>query len=100
MPSLWDEPFGIVGLEALAAGVPVVASDVGGIPSWLEPGDCGELVGRGKVGDLADALGRILADTSLRDRCRAAGPLRAAEFSLDRHVTQLEAVFDASARPR
>ena len=38
MPSLWAEPFGIAGLEALALGVPVIASRVGGVSDWLEPG--------------------------------------------------------------
>ncbi len=41
LPSLWAEPFGIAGLEALALGVPVIASRVGGVEDWLEPGGLG-----------------------------------------------------------
>jgi glycosyltransferase involved in cell wall biosynthesis len=53
MPSLWHEPFGIVGLEALSMGVPVVAYDSGGVRDW-HPGE--GLVPWGDVGALASAL--------------------------------------------
>jgi glycosyltransferase involved in cell wall biosynthesis len=53
MPSLWQEPFGIVGLEALAIGAPVVAYDSGGIREW-HPGP--GLVAWGDVDGLAAAL--------------------------------------------
>ncbi len=41
VPSLWNEPFGMVGAEALSHGVPVVAFDVGGLSDWLVPGETG-----------------------------------------------------------
>ena len=44
MPSLWAEPFGLVGLEAMANGTPVIAFDVGGIPQWLRENVTGFLV--------------------------------------------------------
>ena len=44
MPSLWPEPFGLAGIEALAAGTPVVALSRGGIPEWLQDG-LGTLLG-------------------------------------------------------
>ena len=41
VPSLWNEPYGTVGAEALAHGVPVVCFDVGGLSDWLKPGQTG-----------------------------------------------------------
>lgn len=41
VPSLWNEPFGTVGAEALSHGVPVVTFDVGGLADWLVPGETG-----------------------------------------------------------
>lgn len=58
MPSLWQEPFGIAGLEALTLGVPVVAYDSGGIRSW-HPGP--GLVPKGDVAALATALSAVLS---------------------------------------
>jgi glycosyltransferase involved in cell wall biosynthesis len=96
MPSLWDEPFGIAGLEALAAGVPVVATDAGGIPSWLPDGKVGMRVARGDSRALAEAIGRILRDDALRGRMSEAGRSHAAWFSLDRHLTMLEDALAAA----
>ena len=62
IPSLWPEPFGLVGIEALAAGRPVVASLTGGIPDWLEDGVTGFGVQPGDVRALARALDELLAD--------------------------------------
>ena len=95
-PSLWQEPFGIAGVEALAAGIPVVASAAGGIPSWLEDGRGGLLVPPGDVDALGAALGRVLGEPGLADALAAAGPAAAARFSLDAHLElllpELEAV--------
>ena len=61
-PSMWNEPFGIVGLEALARGRPVVAFDVGGVREWLEPDRTGLLVARGDVAAFAAALDALIGD--------------------------------------
>jgi len=98
MPSLWDEPFGIVGVESLAAGVPVVASAVGGIPSWLEDGETGLLVPRGDVDELAAALLRLLGDDELRLRLGEHGRVAATRYSLDAHLDALLEAFAAVCR--
>ena len=70
MPSLWPEPFGLIGQEANRQGVPVVAYATGGIPEWLTDGVNGCLAPGDPptVGGLADALVRCLSD---RPRHRA-----------------------------
>jgi glycosyltransferase involved in cell wall biosynthesis len=92
-PSLW-EGFGLPVLEAMAAGAPVVASDRGALPE-LTAGAA--LLAEPAPGPLAEALGRLLADPSLRERLRAAGLARAAEFSWARTARETLAVYRAAA---
>jgi glycosyltransferase involved in cell wall biosynthesis len=66
-------------LEAMAAGVPVVASRVGGIPEQVADGETGLLVEPGDVDGLAAALRRLAADPALRRRLGEAGRARAEE---------------------
>jgi len=60
-------------LEAMAAGLPVVTTPVGGIPSLIRDGENGLLVPAGSPGALAQALGRLAADLELRGRLGEAG---------------------------
>ena len=72
-------------LEAMAAGLPVVASAVGGVPEVVRDGETGALVPPRDSAVLAEALGRIVADPALRDRLGEAGRQRVqSEFSLER----------------
>ena len=66
MPSIWKEQFGLVGVEALAAGLPCVGSDIGGIPEWLVDGEHGFLVPPGDPVALADRLHTLLSRPELR----------------------------------
>ena len=70
-------PFSI--LEAMAAGLPVVASNVGGVGELVVDGETGLLVPPADPGRLAEALRRVLRDAALRRRLGAAGRARAAE---------------------
>jgi len=69
-PSIWQEPLGLVVLEAMACGVPVVASSVGGIPEIVQHNANGLLVEPGDPDALARAMNLVLGDPSLRGRLR------------------------------
>lgn len=99
VPSLWPEPSGIVGLEAMARALPVVAYRSGGIPEWLIDGVTGKLVEPGDVAGLAAAIDALLADSPLARRLGAAGQARQRElFGPARHLEQLERMLQAAAR--
>jgi len=74
-PSVY-EPFGIVVVEAMACGSPVVASRVGGIPEIVQDGRSGLLVPPKDPTTLADAVNRVLADGALASRLAANGRRR------------------------
>jgi phosphatidylinositol alpha-mannosyltransferase len=97
-PSLTAESFGIVLAEAMAAGVPVVASDLPGYRAVLHDGACGRLVAPDEPVQLADALDEVLGDPLLRLRLAAAG-LEAAQKLSWCSVTDeiLKAYHDALA---
>lgn len=80
-PSL-VEPQGLAVLEAYAAGVPVVASRVGGIPEMLEDEIDGLLVRPGDPADLARGVVRMLKDPAVRERCVAAAKRRLPAFDM------------------
>jgi glycosyltransferase involved in cell wall biosynthesis len=94
LPSVWPEPFGLVGIEALAAGRPVVASETGGITDWLAPGVNGLGVAPGDASALASALTELLADPARQAAMGEAGrELVAQRFSRERHVEALSEAY-------
>jgi len=95
VPSLWPEPFGMVGIEAASVGLPAVAYAVGGIVDWLRPGQTGELAdGTGfELRPLAAALERALRDAAHHRQLQLGAWRMAHEFGLDRHFSRLEKLF-------
>jgi glycosyltransferase involved in cell wall biosynthesis len=78
-PVIWDEPFGLVPLEAMAAGRPVVATGTGGSAEFLDDDSNALLVPRGDAPALAAAARRLADDAALRARLVTAGRRTAAE---------------------
>jgi glycosyltransferase involved in cell wall biosynthesis len=97
----WYEPFGIVPLEAMACGVPVVASAVGGLADSVVDGQTGLLVPPRDPRALAAAAGELLASPAKRAALGAAGTNRARRrYSWPRVAAQTEAVYQRLASNR
>jgi phosphatidyl-myo-inositol alpha-mannosyltransferase len=82
-PSLRGESFGIVLIEAMASGAPVVSTDIDGYRNVATDGVNSLLVEPGNSQALAGALARVLTDTRLAEQFRENGFVRAREFSMD-----------------
>ena len=97
LSSAWENfPHTVV--EALAAGTPVIATDVGGVREAVEDGRNGLLVPPGDAAALAAALQRYLEDDQLRERLRSAAPASVERFSPDTVFGELEQVLQRVAR--
>ena len=95
MPSLVPESFGLVGIEAMAFGKPVIAFDSGGIRDWLVDGDTGFLVRRGDIKGLAEKILQLLKDNSLASKMGGKGKKRVEEcYRKKIHVKRLLEVYD------
>jgi glycosyltransferase involved in cell wall biosynthesis len=93
IPSL-EEGFGIPAAEAMGCGIPVIASDAGGLPEVVEHGVTGLVVPKGNATALANALRALLPDEELRAQMGAAGRARAVRlFSWDRTVERFEQIY-------
>lgn len=103
-PSLRGESFGVVLLEAMAAGAAIVASDLSGYRLVARPDVDGLLVPPGDPVALADALNRVLADRATAERLVASGTGRAQQFSMDtladRYLELYERVSTPPPQPR
>jgi glycosyltransferase involved in cell wall biosynthesis len=96
-PSIWPETLGIVGLEAFAHGVPVIASDIGGVGEWLEDGVNGHAVTPGSGEAIAEAAGELLADPARMQQYGDAGLATIREkFLPSQHLDRLLEIYRAS----
>ncbi len=93
VPSIWAEPFGLVALEAMAAGRPVIASRVGGLAEIVLDGETGLLVPPGDSAALAGAVERLLADPALAATYGNNGRARSTNFTAAAVVPRIEALY-------
>lgn len=100
VPSLWEEPFGIVALEGMAAARPVVVSRVGGLQHIIDDGVSGYVVDRDSPEALAEKLDLLIADAGLRKRMGEAGRCTVLEKYQWDHIVerQIEPIFVKAAR--
>lgn len=94
-PSVWNEPFGMPIVEAMAAGIPVVATKSGGIAEIVKDGENGLLVERGDASSLAKAILLLLSNEDLRKSMGEAGRKRAVKlFSWEKVVKSLLHLYE------
>lgn len=98
-PSLMGESFGVVLLEAMAAGTAIVATDLPGYRNVARPGEHAELVPPGDAAALAGALTRVIGDGRLRAELVEAGRSRAEEFSMLRLAERYQAIYRTVLSP-
>jgi len=99
VPSVWPEPFGLIGPEAGQYGVPSVAFAVGGITAWLRDGVNGFLAApdQPKEKNLAKAIVRCLQDAALYKRLRQGAWEQAHRFSTQAHLADLLPLLETAA---
>lgn len=98
VPSLWQEPFGMVGIEAMASGKPVVAFNVGGVSKWLAEGVNGYAVARGDIAGFARKMMKICVDEKLRVFLGKGGRrIYEERFTSEIHMRRLCVIFSLLA---
>jgi len=92
-PSLWEEPFGITALEAMAASLPVIANAVGGLKQIIKHKKTGFLISRGNPNKFYHAIIQLVTDKGLRRQMGEKGKSRAKEFSWNKVMDEYKTVF-------
>jgi glycosyltransferase involved in cell wall biosynthesis len=95
VPSVWPEPMGLVGLEAMRFSLPVVAFDAGGIGEWLRDGENGFLVPWMDTGRFAAAVDTLLSDKPMARAMGERGFARVnRDFDFGTYISGLEDLFE------
>ena len=94
MSSVWPEPFGMVGIEVMRYGIPVVAFDAGGISEWLNDGINGFLVEWNDISQYANRITQLLQDKDLtRKLGENAANFACEHFQFEQYISQLESIL-------
>jgi glycosyltransferase involved in cell wall biosynthesis len=95
LPSVWNESYGMPVAEAMACGVPVLASDCGGVPELIERGISGQLAVRGDVDSMFEALCALIDNREKLGDMALAARKRAERLTWDHSAERLAHVYDA-----
>jgi phosphatidylinositol alpha-mannosyltransferase len=98
-PNTGGESFGIVLVEAMAAGAAIVASDIPAFAAVTDHGQAGRLFGNGSARELAQAVTGVLLDDEGRADLIRRGTERSRDFDWDRVATQVERVYETVVTP-
>ena len=94
VPSTYSEPFGLIAAEAQALGIPVIASNIGGLSEIVDPGKTGLLIQPGDFSQLYGAMRYFIENTEVRIRFGEEGAKRTAKlFSLEDSHRKYESLF-------
>lgn len=88
------ESFGLAALEAMAAEVPVISTNAGGLPEIIKDGECGYMSNIGDVRDMADNALKILRDDETLRKFKDGALSQAMNFAIDNIVPQYEALYE------
>jgi glycosyltransferase involved in cell wall biosynthesis len=95
-PSVWQEAAGLVILEALASGLPVLGSAIGGIPEYVEDGKNGFLFPAGDRAALVDRVRRLIGDPDMLGAMRTRARTMAVDrFSIDGRLSEVVDLYQA-----
>jgi len=98
MPSVWPEPFGKVGIEAMSVGRPVIGSNVGGVSEWLKVGATGFLVPPRSAEALAEKCLLLFRDTELLTRLSKQAVQNAQAFSIEVYASRVVELYEKVRR--
>lgn len=99
MPSICPDASPTVTMEAMAAGRAVVASHIGGLPDIVVDGETGTLVPPGNPQALSEAIQRLLADNTLRERMGNMAKQRVTEFQASTVIPRIEQIYQEALQP-
>lgn len=98
VPSVWNEVFGTIGLEAMAASKPVIAFDAGGISQWLDDNVTGYLVERKDIREMSIKMAKLIRDPRLAEDMGKLGHYRyQKEFTTEIQAVNLMKVYSRAA---
>ena len=101
VPSVWEEPFGIVAVEAMMRGTAIVATNSGGLAEIVEEGHTGFLVPANNEDDLAQALLRLLGDRPTAESMGAAAHRRARDrFGISRYADNMLSIYERLSKTK